>query len=158
MWATEVLEIHALFGAFLAGLVMPKYHQLESALRERVESVTLALLLPLFFVYNGLRTSIGLINGMDLWLISGIIIGVAVASKLVVTAVSIRAGGLTWRESLAVGALVNARGLVELVILNVGLDLHIISPTLFSIMVIMAVTTTFMTPPLVTWILPQPYA
>ena len=116
---------------------MPKYYQLESALRERLESVTLALLLPLFFVYNGLRTSIGLINGMDLWLISAIIIGVAVASKLVVTAVCIRVGGLTWRESLAVGALVNARGLVELVILNVGLDLHIISPAVFSIMVIM---------------------
>jgi len=157
VWATEVLEIHALFGAFLAGLVVPKDHRLESALRERVESVTLVLLLPLFFVYNGLRTSIGLINGMDLWLISSIIIGVAVASKLVVTAVCIRAGGLTWRESLAVGALVNARGLVELVILNVGLDLHIISPALFSIMVIMAVTTTFMTPPLVTWIRPEPY-
>lgn len=94
---------------------------------------------------------------MDLWLISGIIIGVAVASKLVVTAVCIRAGGLTWRESLAVGALVNARGLVELVILNFGLDLQIISPAVFSIMVIMAVTTTFMTPPLVTWILPEPY-
>jgi Kef-type K+ transport system membrane component KefB len=123
-----------------------------------VESVTLVLFLPLFFVYNGLRTSIGLINGMDLWLICGIIVGVAVASKLVITAVCLRAGRLTWRESLAVGALVNARGLVEPVILNVGLDLHIISPTLFSMMVIMAVTTTFMTPPLVTWICPQPYA
>ena len=123
-----------------------------------MESVTLVLFLPLFFVYNGLRTSIGLINGMDLWLICGIIVGVAVASKLVITAVCLRAGRLTWRESLAVGALVNARGLVEPVILNVGLDLHIISPTLFSMMVIMAVTTTFMTPPLVTWICPQPYA
>jgi Kef-type K+ transport system membrane component KefB len=81
VWATEVLEIHALFGAFLAGLVMPKYYRLESGLRERLESVTLALLLPLFFVYNGLRTSSGLITGMDLWLVSGIIIGVAVASN-----------------------------------------------------------------------------
>src|SRR5215469_16288112 len=113
-----------------------------------MESVTLVLLLPLFFVYNGLRTSIGLINGMDLWLICALIIGVAIASKLLVTAVCIRAGGLAWRESLAVGALVNARGLVELVILNVGLDLHIISPTLFSMMVIMALTTTLMTGPL----------
>jgi Kef-type K+ transport system membrane component KefB len=131
VWATEVLEIHALFGAFLAGVVMPKNDLLESAVRQRVESVTLVLLLPLFFVYNGLRTRIGLINGMDLWLICGLIIGVAVASKLLVTAVCLRAGGLKWRESLAVGALVNARGLVELVILNVGLDLHIISPALF---------------------------
>jgi len=158
VWATEVLEIHALFGAFLAGVVMPKNDLLESALRQRVESVTLVLLLPLFFVYNGLRTSIALINGRDLWLICGLIIGVAVSSKLLVTAVCLRAGGIAWRESLAVGALVNARGLVELVILNVGLDLHIISPALFSMMVIMAVTTTFMTPPLVSWIHPDPYA
>ena len=129
--AAEVLEIHALFGAFLAGLVVPKNRLLESALKERVESVTLVLLLPLFFVYNGLRTSIGLINGMDLWWICGIIIGVAVGGKLVVTGVCLRAGGMAWRESLAVGALVNARGLVELVILNVGLDLNIISPALF---------------------------
>lgn len=95
---------------------------------------------------------------MDLWLTCGIIIAVAVASKFVVTAVCIRSGGLRWRESLAVGALVNARGLVELLILNVGLDLNIISPALFSMMVIMAVTTTFMTSPLVTWIRPEPYA
>jgi Kef-type K+ transport system membrane component KefB len=95
---------------------------------------------------------------MDLWWICGIIIAVAVASKFVVTAACIRAGGLTWRESLGVGALVNARGLVELVILNVGLDLNIISPPLFSMMVIMAVTTTFMTAPLVIWIRPKPYA
>jgi Kef-type K+ transport system membrane component KefB len=158
VWATEALEIHALFGAFLAGVVMPKNPLLESALRQRVESVTLVLLLPLFFVYNGLRTSIALINGMDLWFICALIIGVAIASKLLVTAVCIRAGGLAWRESLAVGALVNARGLVELVILNVGLDLHIISPALFSMMVIMAVATTFMTPPLLSWIHPNPFA
>jgi Kef-type K+ transport system membrane component KefB len=114
------------------------------------------LLLPLFFVYNGLPTSTGLINGTDLWLISVLIIAVALASKLALTSVCLRAGGLPWRESLAVGALVNARGLVELVILNAGLDLNIISPALFSMMVIMAVTTTFMTPPLVSWIRPDP--
>jgi Kef-type K+ transport system membrane component KefB len=126
--ATEALELHALFGAFLAGLVVPKNHRLGPAVKARAESVTLVLFLPVLFVYNGLRTSIALINGPDLWLICGIIIGVAIASKFLVTVVCIRAGGLTWRESLAVGALVNARGLVELVILNVGLDLRIISP------------------------------
>ena len=157
VWASEVLAVHALFGAFLAGVVMPRNPLLESSLKERVELVTLVLLLPLFFVYNGLRTSIGLINGLDLWFICILIIAVAVASKLAITAVCLRAGGLPWRESLAVGALVNARGLVELVILNVGLDLRIISPTLFSMMVIMALTTTFMTPPLVSWIHPDPH-
>jgi len=158
VWASEVLGVHALFGAFLAGVVMPRNRLLESSLRQRVELVTLVLLLPLFFVYNGLGTSIRLINGIDLWLICILIIAVAVASKLAITAVCLRAGGLPWRESLAVGALVNARGLVELVILNVGLDLRIISPTLFSMMVIMALTTTLMTPPLVSWIYPDPHA
>ena len=134
---------------------MPRNPLLESSLRERVELVTRVLLLPLFFVYNGLRTSIGLINGLDLWFICILIIAVAVASKLAITAVCLRAGGLPWRESLAVGALVNARGLVELVILNVGLDLHILSPTLFSMMVIMALVTTLMTAPLIDRILPS---
>jgi Kef-type K+ transport system membrane component KefB len=156
VWANEALELHALFGAFLAGLVVPKNHRLGPAAKERAESVTLVLFL--LFVYNGLGTSIALINGPDLWLICGIIIGVAIASKFLVPVVSIRAGGLTWRESLAVGALANARGLVELVILNVGLDLRIISPALFSMMVIMALATTFMTAPLITWIRPDPYA
>jgi hypothetical protein len=81
VWATETLEIHALFGTFLAGLVVPKNHRLGSALKQRAESVTLALFLPLFFVYNGLRTSVALINGMDLWLMCGIIIAVATVSK-----------------------------------------------------------------------------
>ena len=93
VWAAEVLEIHAVFGAFLAGLVAPKNHVLESALRERVKWVTHVLLLPLFFVYNGPRTSVGLINGMDLWWICGISIAVAVASEFLVTAACIRAGG-----------------------------------------------------------------
>jgi Kef-type K+ transport system membrane component KefB len=158
VWASEALGVHALFGAFLAGVVMPRNPLLESSLKQRVELVTLVLLLPLFFVYNGLRTSIKLINGIDLWFICILIVAVAVASKLAITAVCLRAGGLPWRESLAVGALVNARGLVELVILNVGLDLRIISPTLFSMMVIMALTTTLMTPPLVSWIYPDPHS
>lgn len=155
VWTTEALAVHALFGAFLAGVVMPKGSALEKGLRERLESVTLVMLLPLFFAYTGLRTSVALLNNLELWLWCGLIVLVAVASKLLVSAACVRAGGMSWRESLAVGALVNTRGLVELVILNVGLDLHILSPALFSMMVIMALVTTLMTSPLVGRLLPS---
>jgi Kef-type K+ transport system membrane component KefB len=154
VWATEALAVHALFGAFLAGIVMPKGGQLQEGLRDRLESVTLVLLLPLFFAYTGLRTIIALLNSVELWLLCGLIVMVAVGSKLLVSGVIVHASGMPWRESLAVGVLVNTRGLVELVILNVGLDLHILSPTLFSMMVIMALATTLMTAPLIDWILP----
>ena len=155
VWATEALAVHALFGAFLAGIVMPKGGQLQEGLRDRLESVTLVLLLPLFFAYTGLRTIIALLNSVELWLLCGLIVMVAVGSKLLVSGVIVRASGMPWRESLAVGVLVNTRGLVELVILNVGLDLHILSPTLFSMMVIMALAPTLMTTPLIDWILPS---
>ncbi|MDR3703715.1 MAG: cation:proton antiporter [Candidatus Sulfopaludibacter sp.] len=147
-WANEALAVHALFGAFLAGLVIPKGGKLEQDLHERLESVTVVLLLPLFFAFTGPRTSIGLLNHPRLWLLCGLIVIVAIVSKLLVSAVVVHASGMPWRESLAVGVLVNTKGLVELVILNVGLDLHILSPTLFSMMVIMALATTLMTTPL----------
>ena len=158
VWTTEALAVHALFGAFLAGIVMPKGGKLEGGkledeLRDRLESVTLVVLLPLFFAYTGLRTSIGLLNSVELWLLCGLVVMVAVVSKLVVSAVFVRGSGMSWRESLAVGVLVNTRGLVELVILNVGLDLHILSATVFSMMVIMALATTLMTMPLIDRIL-----
>jgi K+:H+ antiporter len=154
VWATESLGVHALFGAFMAGLVMPKSSKLRQGLRDRIESVTSVLLLPLFFAYTGLRTSIGLLNSGELWLLCALILVVAVGSKLLVSGAIAHASGMPWRESLAVGVLVNTRGLVELVILNVGLDLHILSPTLFSMMVIMALATTLMTTPLMDWIYP----
>jgi Kef-type K+ transport system membrane component KefB len=149
VWVTEALSVHALFGAFLAGIVMPKGGKLEAELGNRLESVTVVLLLPLFFAYTGLRTKMGLLNSVELWMLCGLILLVAVGSKLLVSAVVVRASGMSWRESLSVGILVNTKGLVELVILNVGLDLHIISPTLFSMMVIMALATTLMTAPLI---------
>jgi Kef-type K+ transport system membrane component KefB len=145
--------VHALFGAFMVGLVMPKGGELEKELRNRLESVTFVLLLPLFFAYTGLRTSIGLLSSFELWLLCGLIVVVAVGSKLLVSGLILHASGMSWRESLAVGVLVNTKGLVELVILNVGLDLHILSPTLFSMMVIMAFATTLMTAPLLNCIL-----
>jgi Kef-type K+ transport system membrane component KefB len=155
VWITEALGIHALFGAFLAGVIVPRGGPLETGLRQRLDSVTLVLLLPLFFAYNGLRVSVSLLNTVEMWLVCGLITLVAIASKLLVSALSIRASGMNWRDSLAVGVLVNTRGLVEIVILNVGLDLHILSPTLFSMMIIMALATTFMTSPLLAWIKPE---
>lgn len=155
VWTTEALSVHALFGAFLAGAVMPKGGALEHGLHQRLESVTQVLLLPLFFAYTGLRTSIALLNSGRLWLICGAVVMVAVGSKLLVSAICVHASGMTWRESLGVGVLVNTRGLVELVILNVGLDLHILSPTFFSMMVIMALLTTLMTAPLIDRVLPR---
>lgn len=155
VWTTEALAIHALFGAFLAGAVMPRGPALELGLRQRMESLALILLLPLFFAYNGLRTSLSLVNTPHLWSICAWIILIAIASKLLVTAASLRASDMTWRDSLSVGVLMNTRGLVELVILNVGLELRILSPLLFSMMVIMALLTTFMTGPLLDWVHPQ---
>ena len=154
VWATEALAVHALFGAFLAGVVMPKGDKLEGVLRGRLESVTLVLLLPLFFAYTGLRTSIGLLNSLELWLLCGLIVAVAVGSKLLVSGLIVHASGMPW-VTLAVGVLASTKGLVELVILNVGLDLHILSPTLFSMMVIMALATTLITTPLLDRILPR---
>ncbi len=149
VWATEALGVHALFGAFLAGLAVPKRPRLQEGLRERIESVTVVLLLPLFFAFAGLRTNVGLLSSAEMWLSCAMVVIVAVGSKMVVAAAAARACGVSRRESLAVGILVNTRGLVELVILNVGLELHILSPTVYSMMVIMALVTTLMTAPLI---------
>ena len=150
-WSTEAIGVHALFGAFVAGLVMPP----ASELRKLVEPLTSTLLLPLFFAFTGLRTSIALVSGAKMWLYCAAIIAVAISGKLFGCAFTLRARGLPWRESLTVGTLVNTRGLIELVILNIGLDRKIISPTLFSMMVLMALVTTFMTTPLLAVIHPE---
>jgi Kef-type K+ transport system membrane component KefB len=149
-WATEALGVHALFGAFVAGLVMPRDTQLPKI----VEPLTSTLLLPLFFALTGLRTSIALVSGARLWFYCVAIIAVAISGKLFGCAFALRARGLPWRESLTVGTLVNTRGLIELVILNIGLDRKITSPALFSMMVLMALVTTFMTTPLLAMVSP----
>lgn len=153
-WATEWLGIHALFGAFLAGAVMPKGEGFVAALTEKLEDFTVVLFLPLFFAFTGLRTSIGLVSGAEMWGYCALIIGVAVAGKFGGSAVAARLTGMPWRESAALGVLMNTRGLMELVILNVGLDIGVISPALFTMMVLMALVTTFMTTPLLVWIYP----
>lgn len=147
-WITERIGIHALFGAFFAGVILPSNEGLAHSVVGKLETITSVLLLPLFFAFTGLRTSVKLLAGHALWFYCALIILVAVAGKLLGCVVPLRSAGTSWREALSVGVLMNTRGLVELVILNVGLDLGVISPTLFSMMVIMALVTTLMTSPL----------
>ena len=146
-YATEVIGIHALFGAFMAGTIMPDNTKFRNMFTQKVEDVALVLLLPLFFVFTGLRTQIGLINDSYLWLVTGLIILVAITGKFVGSALAAKFVGQNWRDSLSIGALMNTRGLMELVVLNIGYDLGILSPEIFSMMVIMALVTTFMTGP-----------
>jgi Kef-type K+ transport system membrane component KefB len=152
---TESLGVHALFGAFLAGVVMPRHDRLTEELSQKLEAVVVVLLLPLYFALTGLRSSIFLISGARMWLYCAVIIVLAVVGKLGGSMFSARLNGMSWRESAAVGILMNTRGLVELVILNIGLDLEILSPALFSIMVLMALVTTLMTTPLLILIHPE---
>lgn len=146
-YATEVIGIHALFGAFLAGTIMPENTKFRNVFIQKIEDISLVLLLPLFFVFTGLRTQIGLINDLYLWKVTGLIVLVAIVGKFVGSAFAARIMGQNWRNSLTIGALMNTRGLMELVVLNIGYDLGILSPEVFSMMVIMALATTFMTGP-----------
>ena len=146
-YATEVIGIHALFGAFMAGAIMPENTRFRSIIIEKVEDVSVILLLPLFFVFTGLRTQIGLINDPYLLKITGLIIVVAVAGKFLGSALAAKFVGQNWRDSLTIGALMNTRGLMELVVLNIGYDLGVLTTEVFTMMVIMALVTTFMTGP-----------
>jgi Kef-type K+ transport system membrane component KefB len=148
-YMTEIIGIHALFGAFMTGAIMPDITKIRKIIIEKVEDVSLILLLPLFFVFTGLRTEIGLINGTYLWQITGLIILVAVVGKFFGSALAARFVGQNWRDSLTIGALMNTRGLMELIVLNIGLDLKVITPEVFTMMVIMALVTTFMTGPVI---------
>ncbi|QDE65745.1 MULTISPECIES: cation:proton antiporter domain-containing protein [Myxococcus] len=151
---TELIGIHALFGAFLFGAVIPKEGRLAEALAERLEDVAVVLLLPVFFAFSGLRTQIGLLNTAEDWVTCGVIIVLACLGKFGGSAVAARMTGLRWREASAIGILMNTRGLMELIVLNIGLDLGVISPQLFTMMVLMALVTTFITTPLLKWIYP----
>jgi len=154
-WVTEWLGIHALFGAFVAGAIMPKDPGFMHDLSHKLEDVTVVFLLPLFFAFTGLRTSIGLVDGAAMWFYFTLIMMVAVAGKFGGSAVSARITGLSWRESGALGILMNTRGLMELVILTIGLELGVISPALFAMMVLMALLTTAMTTPVLELLYPQ---
>jgi Kef-type K+ transport system membrane component KefB len=151
-WITEQLGVHALIGAFLAGVVMPKSKDFVNALMGKLEYVCVVLLVPLFFAYTGLRTSIGLVRGGEMWFYVALICTVAILGKFGGATLGARMSGATWREASTVGVLMNTRGLIELVALNIGLDIGVLSPALFAMMVLMALLTTFMTTPLLDWI------
>lgn len=146
-YVSELIGIHALFGAFLAGAIMPENNKFRNIFIEKVEDVSIIVLLPLFFVFTGLRTQIGLLNDPYLWKITAIIIAVAVVGKFFGSAFAAKFVGQSWKDSLAIGALMNTRGLMELVVLNIGYDLGVLSTEIFTMMVIMALVTTFMTGP-----------
>lgn len=145
---TEIIGIHALFGAFMAGVVIPPSIGFRKVMMEKVEDIALVFFLPLFFAFTGLRTEIGLINSPALWGVCLLLITVAVAGKLGGCAVAARLVGESWKDSFTIGTLMNTRGLMELVALNIGYEMGVLPPSIFVILVIMALVTTFMTTPL----------
>jgi Kef-type K+ transport system membrane component KefB len=153
--ATEWIGIHAIFGAFLLGAIIPHESAVARAFPRKLEELVTVLLLPAFFAFTGMRTRIGLVSGLEHWLICGLIIVVATVGKVGGTLLAARFTGLGWRESAGLGILMNTRGLMELIVLNIGLDLNIISPTLFAMMVLMALVTTTATTPVLQWLIPS---
>ena len=152
---TEYLGIHLLFGAFLMGAIMPKEHKFVRYVLDRFETITVTLLLPLFFAFTGLRTNIAAVKGPEMWMYCGLIILVATVGKLGGSTLASWLSGMPLREAAGLGTLMNTRGLMELVILNIGLDIGVISPALFSMMVMMALVTTFMTSPVLNLLCPK---
>ena len=145
---TEVIGIHAIFGAFLMGVIIPADSPLARQLVTKLEDVTVIVFLPVFFAFTGLRTRIGLLDSGTQWLVCVSIILVATAGKFGGTLIGARIARVSWKDATRLGILMNTRGLMELIVLNVALDLGILSPILFTMMVVMAVVTTFMTSPL----------
>lgn len=146
--ATEAIGIHSLFGAFLAGTIMPASRAFRAFLRERLEYAASIFLLPVFFAATGLRTRLDVMDQAGDWAVFGVLLVLAVAGKLGGVTLSARLTGSPWRDALALGALMNTRGLMELIVLNVGLDLGILPPRIFTMMVLVALATTAMTGPL----------
>jgi len=149
---TQYIGIHALFGAFVAGVIMPPFPKFRKMVIERVEDISVTLFLPLFFVYTGLNTEIGLLNTPHLWKICGIITLVAIVGKFVGSALPAKIVGESTQDSLSIGVLMNTRGLMELIVLNIGFEMGILPPTIYVMLVIMALVTTFMTTPALSFI------
>src|SRR6266487_1179620 len=146
-YITNAIGIHPIFGAFLMGIILPRKTTYVEEVRS-LDQVNNILFLPLFFVYSGLHTQIGLISAPLLWLICLLVLVIACAGKILGSMLPVRWMGESWKESLTLGILMNTRGLVELIVLNIGLDLGVLSPTLFAMLVIMALVTTMMASPL----------
>ncbi|MFZ1304412.1 MAG: cation:proton antiporter [Ferruginibacter sp.] len=157
-YITSVIGINALFGAFIAGVIMPSSFSFRKIVVDKIEDVSLILLLPLFFVVTGLKTQIGLLNQAHLWITFGWLLLVAVGGKLGGISIAAKVVGKNWKDSLSIGVLMNTRGLMQLIVLNIGYDLGILSPEIFAMMVLMALVTTFMTGPaldLINWLMPE---
>jgi Kef-type K+ transport system membrane component KefB len=154
-WATETIGVHALFGAFIAGVAVGGAESLRRPLREAIEPLTSTLLLPLFFAYAGLRTEVGSLSG-EAWFACGLVLLAAVAGKFGAVSLAARVQGFSWQDAVALGALMNTRGLMELVVLNIGYDLGILSAPMYTMMVIMALTTTCMAGPVVAMLARRP--
>jgi Kef-type K+ transport system membrane component KefB len=145
---TEAIGIHAIFGAFLLGAIIPTGSALARALIARLEDLVTILFLPAFFAFTGMRTRIGLVSSAEDWLMVALIVLVATVGKFGGTVVAARATGIDWRQASRLGALMNTRGLMELIVLNIGLDMKVISPELFAMMVLMALATTIAASPI----------
>jgi Kef-type K+ transport system membrane component KefB len=146
-YITNAIGIHSFFGAFLAGVILPSDVQFTSKLHS-LDQMNSMLFLPLYFVLSGLRTQVGLIQTPSLWLICLLVFAVACLGKIFGGALAARVQGESWREACCIGILMNTRGLVELIVLNIGLELGVLSPTMFTMLVIMAIITTMMASPL----------
>jgi Kef-type K+ transport system membrane component KefB len=153
---TEAIGVHAIFGAFLLGAVIPHESGLARALLQSLEGLVTVLILPAFFAFTGMRTEIGLVSGWSDWSVVALIVLVASVGKFGGTVVAARTSGLDWRHATGLGVLMNTRGLMELIVLNVGLDLGVISPTLFTMLVLMALVTTVATTPVLQQLFPTP--
>ncbi|AXC10425.1 Na/H antiporter [Acidisarcina polymorpha] len=145
--ATDKIGVHPLFGAFLAGVCFPRIEHWQIAIRERLDMLVSVLLLPLFFALTGMRTRLDLLNGSAMWIWSGIVLAAAIFGKMGGAVIAARWTGQSWRNAIALGALLNTRGLVELIVLNIAYNVGAFSPTLFTMMVVMALVTTMCTAP-----------
>jgi len=146
--ATDKIGIHPLFGAFLAGVCFPRIEHWQLAIRDRLDMLVSVLLLPLFFALTGMRTRLDLLNDSSMWIWAAIVLAAAVFGKMGGAIIAARWTGQSWRNALALGALLNTRGLVELIVLNIAYNVGAFTPTLFTMMVIMALVTTMLTAPI----------
>ena len=153
---TEAIGIHAIFGAFLLGVIIPHDAPIAKVFHEKLGPMAVTLLLPAFFAYTGMRTQIGLVSGTQAWLTVGLIVAVATLGKFGGSYAAARFAGLDRRTAAGLGILMNTRGLMELIVLNIGLDLGVISPTLFAMLVLMALITTIATTPVLKRLYPEP--
>ncbi|MGC2510418.1 MAG: cation:proton antiporter [Acidobacteriaceae bacterium] len=146
--ATEAIGVHPLFGAFMAGVCFPRVERWQTAMRARLDMLVSVLLLPLFFALTGMRTRLDLLNGGRIWFWAGIVLVAAVFGKMGGAALAARWNGQTWKDAVALGALLNTRGLVELIVLNIAYNVGAFTPTLFTMLVVMALVTTILTTPI----------